>query len=74
MDANGRGLISPYGGTLVDLLVPTEDVAELKQYATHLPSIQLSSRAMCDLELLAIGAFSPLDGFMGQDDYQRVVG
>jgi sulfate adenylyltransferase len=55
------------------LLVPDEAVAELKAYASQLPSLQLSERSMCDLELLATGAFSPLDGFMGRKDYQRVL-
>ena len=66
-------LIAPYGGTLVDLMVPTQEHDDLKAYAGQLPSVQLSERAVCDLELLATGAFSPLDRFMGQADYQRVL-
>ena len=66
-------LISPYGGSLVDLLVAEEAGEELKAQASRLPSIQLSDRAVCDLELLATGAFSPLDRFMGRADYGRVV-
>jgi sulfate adenylyltransferase len=66
-------LISPYGGSLIDLLVPDEKHTELKTYAGQLPSIQLSERSACDLELLATGAFSPLDRFMGQADYQSVL-
>ncbi|MEE8584106.1 MAG: bifunctional sulfate adenylyltransferase/adenylylsulfate kinase [Acidobacteriota bacterium] len=66
-------LISPYGGNLVDLLVADEAREELKAQASRLPSIQLSDRAVCDLELLAIGAFSPLGRFMGRDDYRSVV-
>lgn len=66
-------LISPYGDKLVDLIVPAEETAELKAYAGHLPSLQISERAVCDLELLAYGAFSPLDRFMGQADYERVL-
>ena len=66
-------LISPYGGGLVDLIVPAAQAAELKARAGGLPSIQLSDRATCDLELLATGAFSPLDRFMGEDDYARTV-
>ena len=68
------GLIAPYGGELVDLVAPQERFAELKARAGRLDSIQLSERAICDLELLATGAFSPLDRFMGQDDYRRSVG
>ncbi len=66
-------LISPYGGKLVDLRVPADQQAEMKEYASHLPSLQLSDRAVCDLELLICGAFSPLDRFMGQADYQHVL-
>jgi sulfate adenylyltransferase len=66
-------LISPYGGSLIDLRVPSESLEERKAYAGTLPSIQISERAMCDLELLAVGAFSPLDRFMGKEDYQRVL-
>jgi sulfate adenylyltransferase len=66
-------LIAPYGGTLIDLIEPAASRDELKTYAAGLPSIQISERAVCDLELLATGAFSPLDRFMGQADFQRVL-
>lgn len=68
------GLIRPFGGELVDLIVPREQAADLKARAGGLPSIQLSDRATCDLELLATGAFSPLDRFMGEDDHRGAVG
>ena len=48
-------------------------VEDLKARAGGLPSIQLSERSICDLELLATGAFSPLDRFMGRDDHERVL-
>lgn len=66
-------LVSPYGGTLVDLMVSEEEKDELLEKSSRLPSIQISQRAMCDLELLATGAFSPLDRFMGKADYERVL-
>jgi len=66
-------LIAPYGGRLVDLLVRPERLPELKARAHTLPSIQISERSVCDLELLATGAFSPLDRFMGKADYERVM-
>lgn len=66
-------LITPYGGKLIDLLTPEAERDALKSYADRLPSIQISERAVCDLELLATGAFSPLDRFMGKDDHQRVL-
>lgn len=65
-------LIPPYGGSLIDLIVPPEERDELKQRATSLPSIQISERSACDLQLLASGAFSPLDRFMSKADYQTV--
>jgi sulfate adenylyltransferase len=67
-------LIAPYGGALVDLLTPQHERDDLKARASQLPSIQVSDRVVCDLEMLAVGAFSPLDRFMGQADYQRVLG
>jgi len=67
-------LIAPYGGRLVDLMEPAETRAELKELAGRLPSVQVSERVVCDLELLATGAFSPLDRFMGRDDLERVLG
>jgi sulfate adenylyltransferase len=45
---------------------------QLSDEAKSLPQIRLSGREQCDLEMLAIGAFSPLRGFMGQSDFRRV--
>ena len=66
-------LLPPYGGELVDLLTSQEELDDLKAHAVSLPTVRLSERAVCDLELLATGAFSPLDRFMGEDDYRRVL-
>ena len=66
-------LVTPYGGRLVDLVVPAAGRDILLQKAKCLPSIQISFRSMCDLELLATGAFSPLDRFMGEKDYRSVL-
>ena len=71
--ATDSSLIEPYGERLINLLVDAEEREELKAYASKLPSIQLSERLVCDLELLATGAFSPLDRFMGERDYKRVL-
>ena len=68
-----KSLITPYGGELVDLLVPAEEREQVKAHASQLPSIQISPRLVCDLELLAVGAFSPLDRFMTKADHQRVL-
>ncbi len=66
-------LIPPYGGVLVDPLAEPTELDEAKAYASRLPSLQLSERALCDLEIMASGGFSPLDRFMGQEDYERVL-
>ncbi|MEM6529812.1 MAG: bifunctional sulfate adenylyltransferase/adenylylsulfate kinase [Chloroflexota bacterium] len=66
-------LISPYGGELVNLLVPAADADALKAHAGTLPTIMISERAVCDLELIANGGFSPLTRFMGEADYNGVV-
>lgn len=71
--SQGTTLIEPYGGRLVDLHVPPEEYDAVRAYANTLPSIQLTDRALCDLELLAVGAFSPLDRFMGRADDARVI-
>ena len=65
--------IPPYGGKLVGLTMPLEAAAESLARASELPSVLLSERSMCDLEIMATGGFSPLDRFMGQADYQGVV-
>jgi len=66
-------LIPPYGGKLVNLVVTGEEREELLARSNKLPSVQISARALCDLELLATGGFSPLDRFMGKADYERVL-
>jgi len=66
-------VIRPYHGELVNLLVEGEERAELVERANKLPSVQLSHRSLCDLELLSIGGFSPLNRFMGKADYTRVL-
>ena len=66
-------LISPYCGELVDLVASGEQLEELRDQAARLPTVQISERAACDLELMATGAFSPLDRFMDREDYRSVV-
>jgi sulfate adenylyltransferase len=66
-------LIDPFGGRLVSLMVPNAEREEARGLALSLPRVQLTPRNICDLELLATGGFSPLAGFMGRADYERVL-
>ncbi len=66
-------LIPPYGGKLVNLVATGEEREMLREQANRYPSLQISDRNLHDLELLAVGGFSPLDRFMGREDYQRVL-
>ena len=71
--AKGSRLNPPYGGKLVDLHVDPARAAEMRATAKDHASLTLDERGLCDLELLAVGGFSPLEGFLGKADYERVV-
>jgi sulfate adenylyltransferase len=64
-------LITPYGGTLVNLIDPEKSDA-LKLEALSLPSLDLDWRQQCELEMLMTGAYSPLTGFMTRAQCERV--
>ena len=66
-------LNEPYGGPLQDLTVAPAERDELRRHAYTLPFLQLSLRSCFDLVLLATGGFSPLKGFLGRADYERVI-
>lgn len=66
-------LILPHGGTLVINMASEDERAELQERAKSLPHLTIGSRQLADLEMLAIGAYSPLRGFMSQSDYLGVV-
>ena len=66
-------LVRPHGGTLVDLVVTPERAAELRQASVEWPGLHLTARQLCDLELLATGAYSPLRGFLGRADLDSVL-
>ena len=65
-------LIAPHGGTLVNRIVEPTKADALRKEAAGLTTVQLSARESGDLEMIAIGAFSPLTGFMGQKDFESV--
>jgi sulfate adenylyltransferase len=65
--------IPPHGGTLVNLLLSQDRAVEAAAEAKHLPKVTVEPRELSDLEMLAIGALSPLTGFMGEKDYRSVL-
>ena len=68
-----RDGIAPHGMQLVNRIATTEQKQEFLEKAEVLPRVMLDERAVSDLVMLAIGAFSPLTGFMEQADYDRTV-
>ncbi|AWR87412.1 sulfate adenylyltransferase [Meiothermus taiwanensis] len=65
---NVVSLPSPHGGTLVERVLE----ADPQEFA-HLPALELDAQGYADLELIATGVYSPLQGFMGEADYRRVL-
>ncbi|WP_428939151.1 sulfate adenylyltransferase [Fontivita pretiosa] len=65
-------LIAPHGGVLINRIVEGANAEALKREAASLAAVTLSLREQFDLEMIAIGAFSPLSGFMGREDFRRV--
>jgi sulfate adenylyltransferase len=68
-----HSLTAPHGGVLVDLLVDPERGDSLRKASRDWPSLDLTQRHLCDLELILNGGFSPLTGFLGRSDYLRVL-
>jgi sulfate adenylyltransferase len=68
-----EGLIPPHGGTLINRVTEGGKAQSLADTARSLPKIALSVRSLSDLEMLAVGAFSPQTGFMTRRDYESVV-
>ena len=66
-----EGLIAPHGGSLVDLMVTEADQGAVRAGVDRV--VECSDRNACDVELLIVGGFSPLRGFMHQEDYDSVV-
>jgi sulfate adenylyltransferase len=65
--------IRPHGGALINRLVALEDREQILQQAAAYKQIKVNAWTISDLDLIAVGAFSPLTGFMVQEDYNSVV-
>ena len=68
-----NGLIAPHGGELVINMASEAEIVALQEGAKGLPHVTIGSRQLADLEMMAIGAYSPLGGFMSREDYLGVV-
>ena len=67
-----NGLIPPYGGELKNLIIKDKNLKnDLISKATY--EFECSERNACDVELLMVGAFSPLEGFMDENNYKSVI-
>jgi sulfate adenylyltransferase len=65
--------IAPHGGTLVDLLVPEGERDAAREEASNHPKLLVNERELSDLEMLSVGALSPLTGFVGEGDYRSIL-
>lgn len=65
--------ILPHGGTLIDRIIVGSEQKILLQAARELFPIRVNSWTISDLDLIGVGAFSPLTGFMNEADYRSVV-
>ena len=67
-----NGLIPPYGGELKNLIIKDKNLKnDLISKANY--EFECSERNACDVELLMVGAFSPLEGFMDENNYNSVI-
>jgi sulfate adenylyltransferase len=64
---------SPHGGKLINRVLEGQELERWLERAESVPRVTLNLRQQCDVEQISVGAFSPLEGFMGQRDYQSVL-
>ncbi|MDH5405310.1 MAG: sulfate adenylyltransferase, partial [Candidatus Aminicenantes bacterium] len=66
-------MIKPHGGRLINRIVTGSEKKQLEERAHSMPRLVLNQRELCDLEMIATGAMSPLEGFMSREDYLSVL-
>lgn len=70
---SNKETILPHGGVLVNCFAREDQLESLQETCRTIPSLKVSRRVLCDLEMLAIGAFSPFKGFVGKKDYDSII-
>ena len=65
-------LVQPHGGHLISRLLEAKELREEKKRAKTLPKVYMASRETSDLIMIGMGAFSPLTGFMGSEDWKGI--
>src|SRR6266849_5729412 len=73
IDTAATPTMPPHGGVLVDLLLARPEAERAAEEAEHLPKVAIGQRELSDLEMMAVGALSPLTGFMAEKDYRLVI-
>jgi sulfate adenylyltransferase len=63
----------PHGGKLINRVLEGKAREEWLGRVAQLPRVHLNARQLSDVEMIAVGAFSPLEGFMGSRDYESVL-
>ena len=66
-------MIQPHGGRLVERVLKSEQKNKILEKAAGLPSVKLDAESVSDIENIATGVFSPLEGFMGKEDFRHVL-
>jgi sulfate adenylyltransferase len=73
MTTTGTETIPPHGGKLVNLLLEEDEANRAAEETEHLPKVSVGKRELSDLEMLAVGALSPLTGFVNEKDYRSIL-
>ena len=73
MTQTNKSSIMPHGGSLVNCFAEGDELKSLLEESKKLSSITVSRKVLCDLEMLAIGAFSPLKGFVNKKEHDSIV-
>jgi sulfate adenylyltransferase len=70
---SGHQTIPPHGGALVDLMVHGREAETIEAESRNLPKLEVGERELSDLEMMTVGALSPLTGFVGEKDYRQIL-